>query len=435
MADNDQRQGAAPAPAPAPDTKSPPGDEEAHASTSDARGAKKTPLLARLTKVGAATVVLLLLEIYVGHTSSGQWLQIQAYSYLERFLTDTTPERLPVVVLDIRKLPGGFQVSNPTSRQALTGIIEALRRQQAAVIGIDIDFSPAGAGFINHDKDTDFFNLCRKPGEAPVFLGVFRAALQSRDQWLGVGPYAGMAASLETPGLKNDDTLLRAVKNYEPVKGQPLPSMGYALAHAYLQQNPQARPVPPIPDMFLADGNDEGVLVNYSKLDQIRRERSVAVAPDAIDDTGEDFAGKIVLLGDNSGDHLRDDTFRPPMAERRPGVLYHASAVYTFMMEPLYEFSTLTRTGLNLLLALPFFIAAIVLHEVSKGKMVWLEHRENMVEGLAMAISLVAAVFLGLWSMLVWRIMWLEGLLAAIVLLCHISVHRFIQMGMSGFRD
>ncbi|MCI0150371.1 CHASE2 domain-containing protein [Paraburkholderia sediminicola] len=306
-------------------------------------------------------------------TPPGRWAETSVFSGSEMFLSRFSSHRLPVVVLDIQQLEDGFTTAAPTSRKELTDIIKALNAVGAKAIGVDIDFSPDEQGFISHTEDPPFFDTCLEISKTtPVFLGVYRTRFMGPESWLNQAKYQSLAADLagnEVPGR----TVTMRAKPWLVVypHKQSLPSMGYALARAasgaaglpgaYVWLKPfvisdeeaeaEARPE-------TAGDEERGRLLNYSKLDQLATERSLATDSSAITRAAADFAGKIVVLGDNNPRRNGGDVFHPPWHDEEPGVLFHSIGVYTFAFEPLFEFTHSTRTGLDLLLTLPFFLIA-----------------------------------------------------------------------------
>jgi CHASE2 domain-containing sensor protein len=162
-----------------------------------------------------------------------------------------------------------------------------------------------------------------------------------------------------------------------------------------------------------------GRLVNYSKLQQLQTERLRTLHKVSVADAQEDFAGRIVILGDAT-QRNGADVFIPPGGDLTPGVFYHASAAYTFAFEPLYEFTTLTRTLLDLALGLPFF--AIAVFKGMQSKHAGDEHAEKRwqkIEKFTLYASAAIVIVLGLVFMLRWRIMWLDFILVIVALAAH----------------
>lgn len=373
-------------------------------------------------KVWCAMLLLMVLQVWFGHTDAGQWLELRSFSFLERLLPDTTPKRLPVIVLDISQLTGGSDRANlayMTSRKELWALLVALHTVKAAAIGIDVDFSPGVNGLVAGGDDFRFFDKCANLG-TPVLLGVNRNRRAGAAAWLGALPYSYLAASIAATKTPDGETLPRVAKELTQKFGtENLSSMGQALTVAYRREFPDTAPTPPIPTRFLANSNDEGYLANYSKVDQLARERSSARTPDAIIGTSDDFAHKMVILGDLSDERMDRDFFRLPGGGKRPGVLYHASAAYTFAVEPVYEFSAPVRFVFDIGLTLPFFAAVFMRKRIRTKAKPNFHAREKWVERGALLISFVLCFFVGGACILTWRILWLEALVAGFFVILH----------------
>ncbi|KWU26432.1 CHASE2 domain-containing protein [Burkholderia cenocepacia] len=420
---------------------------------------------ANLAYAVVITVLILCAKTFFESTAAGRLAEIGAFEFLEQRISNFTGARLPVVVLDISKLPGGgTDPTNllPTPRPVLKEIISALVDARAAVVGIDIDFAPGPAGWISRAEDPAFFEYCLSVNETTrtrVRLGIFRTRQLGPDSWLGLPKYSSLAADLAGTHPEALNSMYRAVQwvvNQE--RHDELPALGYAVAADYLRHSPapnapkwlqpllikqepprELRPETPHAAQSAAphDAQHEpqrgphdetseheeeetpGRLVNYSKLQQLQTERLRALHRVSVTDAQDDFAGKIVILGDAT-QRNGADVFIPPGGELTPGVFYHASAAYTFAFEPLYEFTTLTRTLLDVALGLPFF--AVAIFKGLQARHADDEHAEKRwqrIETLTLYASAVAVVVLGLVFMLRWRVMWLDFILVIVALAAH----------------
>jgi hypothetical protein len=371
------------------------------------------------------TFALLLGQKLFEHNNFAQWGEMATFAYLERLLPDTAEERLPVVVVDIRRLSPGLGGTRITPRDKLQDIIQALSDAKAAAIGVDIDFSPDEKGYVDPKKDPAFFEFCRRIRTGtPIFLGVYRARYAEPDGWLGEKANLSLAASIEaaTTERENPDderTLARIPRQFASGGAASLQAMGYALSEAYFRGKNHRRPTVPFWWPALLEDRTP-TIGNYSKLGQIRRERSLAWTAPSIADTSEDFTDKIVLLGDiEDADRVADDYFRPPLSRPQAGVLYHASAFYTFAIEPLYEFKWWVRLILDCFGAVPFIVAIWVKdkwapsEEVHRARRMWIERG-------ALTAALMFLLVLGSVWLLKFRIMWLEALIGGAALILHV---------------
>ncbi|MDR5746771.1 CHASE2 domain-containing protein [Caballeronia sp. LZ029] len=397
------------------------------------------------------TLGLFVLQKLFEHKDAAQWAELLTFDYLERLLPVTEEGRLPVVVLDIRHVEnkkGSDRLE--TDRKPLEDIIVALGAAKAAAIGVDIDFSGNNGGYYDPEDDPEFFRICRDvtSNGTPVFLGVWRGREAEPKAWLALEINKGMAARVEAPSnvthSKNNEsasdgapeigsqvthTLARIAKDF-PGNGASMPSMGYALAEAYFKKG---HPRPEVPVYSFLLSKESNPIGNFSKIGQLRRERSLAWTTAAIAATSEDFQGKIVLIGDvEDMNRVQTDSFQPPIGPRRAGVLYHASAAYTFIKEPLYEFNPWVRFFLDVSGAFPFLIAIYVKHKWAPDEK---EHagRRERIDGWALAGALLVLLIFGAICMVGFGIMWLEALIAGLALILHAIFGRRIDNHLKRF--
>ncbi|APA84089.1 CHASE2 domain-containing protein [Paraburkholderia sprentiae WSM5005] len=385
--------------------------------------------------------VIFIVQNSLSNSGFADYLRAWSFAYLEAFLPDTTAERLQVVVMDIGEIAGGTP-TQPLDRQKLWEIIDGLHDAEAAVVGIDNDFSPGPTGWrVPHGEYSDpkFFSHCQQWPEMPVVLGVFHNADLSPNAWLGASQFKGLAAYIGSAPIIEDARLTRAETHYSGKAGATeLPSMGYALAQKYVTTH--SKGAFPQPGSWLSlvvepVGEPERVqLVNFSKLGQMTRE---SIWLPEKDPTGAAniphyFKGKIVLLGDINPDNPRvidstDRFFAPGRKEEQPGVLYHASAAYTFGFAPIYEFNKLTSVVLDILLGGIFLFA------------VWLQTRYQpqsrgikakivrLAEQYALIVAAILLVVIALIAITYFNILWLDAAWVALGLLLHYALPPHVK--------
>jgi hypothetical protein len=84
-------------------------------------------------------------------------------------------------------------------------------------------------------------------------------------------------------------------------------------------------------------------------LEAIQQTKLLTISKISVEEAGEQFAGKMVLLGLDNG---ATDRFKVVGREPTfPGVYIHASGAYTFAHEPIYEFQWWFRLLLDALLS------------------------------------------------------------------------------------
>lgn len=437
-----------PQPPERPHAAEPPTTPADHARKAEAERRRRLIAIAtNLTYAVVITAVILIAKDILESTAPVQSVEIGTYKFLQSRLSNFSGNRLQVVVVDISKVDEvskvvAGQVKKFTPRDRLTEVIQALVDAKAAAIGVDIDFSPDEDGPIDRDNDWDFFDKCLAwRATVPIRLGVYRARERRPDEWLSVGDYSKLAADVAAtrPELGNTYRVNEWVAL--PAQHQALPSLGYALAQDYFKRH---RPPHQPPDWLrrllrqpvnpadlkeasssASEDTDEdeeerpGQLLNYSKLAQLQSERLLTTHKVSIEDAAQDFYEKIVIIGDAT---LRNggDQFNPPWGNSTPGVFFHASAAYTFAVEPLHEFTPLTRTLLDIALGLPFFaIAAIKAKQAKHPDDEAAEKHWNRVEKGTLYVSALIVLGIGLFLMLNWHVMWLDFILVILALAAH----------------
>lgn len=384
-----------------------------------------------LLYIAVVTLILLGVKELIIGTSFGDWCEVQAFTKLENILPDTTRLRLPVVVLDIRDVKGGYAADQPSSRDDLRKLIQALHQAGASAVGVDVDVSPNQNGWLDRAKDPDFFDYCLETSrDMPVFLGVYRTRELPSERWLGLPRFEPLAAFLGAAPTSDGETVKRVLAEYKgKLADKPLPALGYALAKQYIGD--KGLPGPPLwlePFLEPLDETIEGRLVNYSKLGQLGRERSLDDKASSIETSSRDFHGKIVLLGDVEEEgRVRGDAFRPPGGPLTPGVLYHASAAYTFAIDPLYEFRGWVEVVLDFALALCIFVGILAIGKTGGKGIAAGEPESKTKETIAVVLAIVVLMVIGIGSLLLFRIMWLDAVLAGLALLFHNALSPVVK--------
>jgi CHASE2 domain-containing sensor protein len=364
-----------------------------------------------------ATAVLLTGQMLFEGTDLGHSVDVKTYEYLQSVLPPLSGEKLPIVVVDISQIPGGKD--RPTPRAPLRNLLEAIAAKSPRAIAVDVDFSPTEYGWVT-PEDPAFFDFCLALSgqrRIPIYLGVFRTRAEKPNTWLGLPQYQDLAAA----GLANgSDTrrLPRWVRSTD--SAHPLPALGEAIASAYRANAP-----PPnkwiawalVPrEVSQASGNRStgtiDVLVNYSKLQQLKSEHLVISRPETVKDEGEELRGRLLLLGDVS---TPMDTFNVPgQALPVPGVYLMASEAYTIAFEPLFEFTRTTRICLDITISLIIILGAQ-----------WLSVRSHRGYFIFVSISLVLIVGFSLVRFA--SIMWLDFFLVLLAILLHPRVEDWLS--------
>jgi len=372
------------------------------------------------------TLILLGVKVVFEQTGPGQRLELYGYEMLQSYLPDFASRvQMPVIVLDIGKLEGGTD-EHPTPRDKLQDILQALVKTNPKAIALDIDFSPKDEGGWQDDRDPDFFNTCltiKEEQRIPIFLGVERSIESPPDAWLGLDKYKSLAVGMRFQFPNTNKVILWT---RPPDSKEVIPSLSLALAQTY-------RETLPAPNYLLAPMLEEinaypsrienldqseftvaKSLVNYSMLEAIESQSLATVSPTSIYEHKENFKDKLVVIG-----RIRETRDLIPVIGRDkdiPGVLLQASAVYSLVKFPLYEFTHKARISIDILLPvfLLIFVALIRYRNRKNNDYNW--HLKQWIAFIAVIIL----VFVG--GIILVReagIIWFDFLIVIIGLLIH----------------
>ena len=379
-----------------------------------------------------ATAILVGLKLLIEHTTWGKENELWVFGKLQSSLSSIDLNN-PVVVLDIASLPGGKR-GEPTPRKDLQTIIQALAELEPKpiAIAVDVNFSPRGIHYAAPDDDK-FFDFClsiTQNKKLPVFLAVGETKTAPPEAWLGSPLYKQMAVAAVADKY---DTSHIPLWLESSASSEKLKTLNYALARQYRKQLPGAHPWI---EWALETHNEEfdpalqrridehtsveyqDRLVNYSKLDQMK----VAAAPDtsaeSIKRAGAKYSGKLVILGDLFS---ADRVPVPGRVLDEPGSLVLASATYTLIKEPLFEFKWWVRVALDFLIAGLIIFAVAMIRRRSPDTS-WISKQAVFV------YVAVLVVLIGGWQLVTWAgILWLDFLLVALALLLHPKTEHFVD--------
>jgi CHASE2 domain-containing sensor protein len=377
------------------------------------------------------TLLLVTGKMLLEKTVIGHRAEALTFEFLQGQLSPfNRKERLPVLVVDISQIPGG-KAGEITPRKPLAEIIEAIADQQPRAIAIDIDFSPDRQGW-RTDNDPDFFDHCLKIREekgVPIFLGVNRTSRAPTDTWLGVPKYKELAVTIAA----RDNT----TRMYRWIQAKGNPERLRALSAALAESHPQTLPKPPQwlawairttnEDAEPLDHSETGfafsdMLVNYSKLEAIRKGTISTITSQSVREEGTRFTKRLVILGDAEE---FTDAFCVTGRERPiAGVYLHACAAYTVVTEPLYEFKETVRLALDIILSFLIIMRVALirfLHMREGQAFAWHKRQATFIKQAVIFVIVggMALVRFG-------EILWLDFFLVAFALLLHPSVERWL---------
>jgi CHASE2 domain-containing sensor protein len=377
----------------------------------------------------AIAAILIATKMFIeSKTEFGYRLQLLTYEILLRRLSAFNAEtRLPVLVLDVSRIPGG-KGGQVTPRDSLREMINAISKYHPSAIGVDIDFSPNEQGWIT-ENDPRFFDFClgiTRDQHVPIYLGIHRTGNGPPRAWLGLIQYRDLAVSIDIAqeGRTRSTTRIPQVIIIEngPTAEQ-LPTMSFALTRKYQLEHPAPKP-PEFLRTVLEDPSDPKYvpLVNYSKLDQVKHETIAATRAGTVNDLKDFFTGKMVILGDATE---AVDQFEPPGYGPTPGVYAHASAAYTFAVEPLFEFTNKTRIILDGAISV-LVVVGVAWRRFGSRSGTDVNHGSTKWRARFL-YCVVATIILSGVVLITWlHVVWLDFVLVLFALLLHPSAERWL---------
>jgi CHASE2 domain-containing sensor protein len=369
------------------------------------------------------TILLVLGKIGVEHTYVGHRVELLTYEFLHRRLSAFDPSvSLPVVVLDISKLPGGKDGST-TPRKQLQAIIDALLETEPRGIAIDLNFSPdRKSGRWQSDDDPDFLSYLRSrsTSEIPIYVGVVSENVAPGDPalWLGATDFKSLAAYMD---INDEDTTRLPL--WVRCGSEKLFSFSGKLAQAMDRPEKQSS----VQRLLFKDLSNEEhecgkqcrcayTLANYAKLETIQAQSLPIITADAIKNAGEKFHERFVLAGDGILTHAQDPFVVVGREKPVSGVYLHAVALYTLVGEPLYLFTDTARLIIDVLLAVAIlsFIALLRWQHLRDEHFGYHQPEKALIWFTAIFVF-VAGILLIQWL----HIIWLDFVLVIVALVLH----------------
>ncbi len=381
--------------------------------------------------------IVLGIKLLVERTSLMEQFDLIGYTWLQnRLYANIHPDDLPVQILDIGNLSPVYvagALTPVTPRDRLLELLKALAYQQPAAMGVDIDFSQNEHGYRDPQHDPAFFQSVAELRErtgVPIFLGIADSAGLPSSEWLP-GGYQKLAACILVP--RNDDR--KTLKALRIGGAEPGPTMSVALASPLLHRNLRERPwltwaFRQFEDKKLSEAiSAEEFAVDYSPTAILEHDKLSTISSRSIEEMGQRFKGKVVLIGDATVDKASaGDNFPMPTHPWAtfPGIYIHACAVYTLLRSPLYEATFAGRVCLDLILSLLVVAAVFGIRGYYARRTV----RPVAAKRLQVFFSWLAAIgtlCIGLVLVAEFGILWDDFLIVCAVLLIHPGVEEHVE--------
>lgn len=404
------------------------------------------------------TLFLIVIKIGLEQFYLVELIEQSMYIYLQHHLRAELVPDPPITVVDIGDiqtppLQRCHKADSVLPRDKLLNIIETIRENEPAAIGVDIDFGPDDCGYSDANDPKFFQSVLDLSSSQPIFLGNARTAGEESKYWLGTEEYKSLAANTLIP---KDTREMNVWFRTEGVSTENR-SMSCALAEAYRKsQNKECivdvqRYLRPLVRKFWLEketctwlwkkkNNCEPFvarhfLVNYASVDALRDQKHQIAARDKKDLAGhsELFCNKIVLIGEGAHARTPDDFTILGLADPLPGVYIHASALTTLIWAPLYRLTPLGRLFMDL------FFSGVVLLLMACSRFYLLHGRRNEVTAdrlhLIFTLAVVLIVFVVGVKLINWtHLMWDDFLLVIVVLLLHPSAERAFESTVNWWR-
>jgi len=381
--------------------------------------------------VGVLSTAILVVGTHAAErTREGQDCEFWMFGLLQRALSDFDPAN-PIVLIDIGDVSENSGDLLPVVKETV-GTLKTLRKRPIA-IAVDVDFSPTGA--LSNDA-TEFFDAClKKPGsdDVPVFLGAGDNKAALPEEWLGLEEYKDLAAAV---AINEEDTRWIPIW-VQANNGEKLKTLNYALALEY----PSGLPGPASWIAWAVDRGKEGGavtrergevesdeitlnygerLVNYSKLETMQRVIKTAEEARLISNDNTSYSGKLVIIGDVNG--AKDKFSIPGPRGDKAGSLLLASSTYTLIKEPLFEFKSNVKLGLDLFIAgIIVFLVAFIRYKYP-SESAWVGK-----QAICIYVSIIVVIITGFALVRFARVIWPDFLFVLFALFLHPKVERLVH--------
>jgi CHASE2 domain-containing sensor protein len=377
--------------------------------------------------------LILAAKVAFEHTEPGHQLELAGYVYLQHHLA---ADDVPVQILDIsdlgvEEIRSGGRIYRATPRDILENLIQAIVDQEPRAIGIDIDFSPDGNGYLTPD-DKKFLQFCLDSG-VPILLGVHRTHVLPPEAWLGDPRFETLGASIIVPNETRKLPLtIRTSPQFKPGR-----AMGAALGTEFGEA--RCRVGDFLEQMGVAErqlntelgagGEIVEFPVDYSALDELMRNKTLRTTnPDLVKEQGSRFHNKIVLIGRATLGEVKDTFPVAGQTQPIPGVYIHASGAYTIAKAPLYELKWKSRLALDAIMSGGILLVLIGIRLRFRNS-ASVRISTSKLQTLLTVIVVGTAVTLGVVLVRITCVLWTDFVLALGVVVLHPAIeHRLSRL-------
>jgi hypothetical protein len=389
------------------------------------------------------TFALLVAKLLIEKLPFAMQAEYETRAYLLRLLPEFRETGADAIVLDISHLIGGTRDAQTlrrvaTPRDSLLALLERLVELSPAAIGIDIDFSGDGHGWLD-PKDPIFFERCLELNRRiPIRLGVSRSIPSPDGRWLVSPKYSPLAAAIYVTNSDSGDMPISVGVKDSSLR---LPTLGASLAAAakaggwdplaltsqdrstksWMFEEVVERRVALAPYSLLLHSQEAPV--NFSVVRQLAREYIPKVQPEDLIRYAPRITGRVVVLGDV--ENPQDVYPVPGDRVNRSGVFLHAAQSHTFTSEPVYVFSHTFRIVLDVAIPFAIMVCVLLVRWLMQNTTAQQLRRAEFVVLYLAASGVVLAAFVMADR---WRVFWLDFLLVLVFVLIHRPVeHRLLK--------
>lgn len=370
-------------------------------------------------------VIFLAIHYAAEHFKWDHQLQVLAYDVLTAQLE--RPGQLPVRVVDIQQ---DFNVGKTyyTDFDRLGNLINKMVARpewRPKAIAIDIDF-----GFDEKEDDVAYLLSKRRftrrmkdlSTKCPIYLGVARGLQYEPSLWLGGEEFRNMAVSARRP--KDLEPGQIEMSDEIHVGSNVIPSMASMLAKAAGDRRPNRPFFASEYSRNLVDEDFQASLyyLNSSAYTMLDKQTLLAKKLESSDPPElRELPEQVVIIGTTTEG---DNSVLPGQLEAKPAVYLHALAADTLIRQPLFALGIVPRAVLSLgfLVAMMTVVLGMRIAYVCRAE----EVAHKRLSTVWLWVLVAAALIGGLAFIRLYRVLWLDFLFVAALLVMHPRVEHFL---------